>query len=429
MYKYRRVIVSLIAGVLVFSILIGIIAMLANAKTSDEISAEIDELQAQSDEIGEQLEQLQEDIASNQNRTISIVEQKFQVDREIELTRQSVENVTEQIRQYSLLISEKQAELDELEQAQRELQHRYQQRMRVLQERGEPSFWDVVFESKSFADMLTNRMMIEEIAATDQRMKDELLANAKVIVDAKGELAQEKTNLELKKQELAEAEERLAEKREESDALLAELLADRQRLIEETERYEQAELELSNQIAALEVERTAALLAEWQAAHPPAPPEPAPGDDPDEPSPEPEPVDPPSTSEYFLFPLPTNVYIVLTSPYGFRVHPITGKYTMHNGVDFACAKGTPIYASKSGYVTIADNHYAWGNYVTINHMDGFSTLYGHMTYYDVSEGEYVERGQVIGYVGTTGYSTGNHLHFTIYYNGSTVNPMEYVSLP
>ena len=101
---------------------------------------------------------------------------------------------------------------------------------------------------------------------------------------------------------------------------------------------------------------------------------------------------------------------------------------MHNGVDLACSSGTPIYASKSGYVTTATYHYAYGNYVTINHMDGFSTLYGHMTYFVVSEGEYVEQGQVIGYVGSTGYSTGPHLHFTIYYDGSTVNPMNYISL-
>ena len=70
---------------------------------------------------------------------------------------------------------------------------------------------------------------------------------------------------------------------------------------------------------------------------------------------------------------------------------------------------------------------AWGNYVVINHGDGFSTLYAHMTHYIVSYGEYVEQGQTIGYVGSTGYSTGPHLHFTIFYNGSTVNPSDYVS--
>ena len=115
-----------------------------------------------------------------------------------------------------------------------------------------------------------------------------------------------------------------------------------------------------------------------------------------------------------------------TSTYGYRVHPITGNYSFHNGLDLASYQGTPIYASKSGTVTTATYNYAYGYYVTINHYDGFSTLYGHMTNYVVSEGDYVERGQVIGYVGSTGYSTGPHLHFTVYYNGSTVNPAAYI---
>ena len=123
---------------------------------------------------------------------------------------------------------------------------------------------------------------------------------------------------------------------------------------------------------------------------------------------------------------PLAYYGVVTSAYGYRVHPITGNYTFHNGVDLAVSQGTPIYASRSGYVTTAEYNYAWGYYVTINHMDGFSTLYAHMTHFIVSPGQYVEQGQTIGYVGSTGYSTGPHLHFTIYYNGSTVNPMEYI---
>ena len=217
--------------------------------------------------------------------------------------------------------------------------------------------------------------------------------------------------------------------------MLTSLISDRERLIEETEKYEAAEAELSNQIAALEVERTQALLAEWAAAHPTPPSNDNDdssddgddsGDNSSDDSPSYEP--PPSTSEGFIFPLPSGIGVVLTSPYGYRTHPITGNYTMHNGVDLACSSGTPIYASKSGYITTATYHYAYGNYVTINHMDGFSTLYGHMTYSVVSYGDYVEQGQIIGYVGSTGYSTGPHLHFTIYYDGSTVNPMNYISL-
>ncbi len=102
---------------------------------------------------------------------------------------------------------------------------------------------------------------------------------------------------------------------------------------------------------------------------------------------------------------------------------------MHNGVDFAAYQGTAIYASKSGTVTTAESHYIWGNYVVINHGDGSSTLYAHMDFDAVELGDYVTQWQTIGYVGSTGLSSGPHLHFTIYMNGATVNPVLYVTPP
>ena len=102
------------------------------------------------------------------------------------------------------------------------------------------------------------------------------------------------------------------------------------------------------------------------------------------------------------------------------------KYSWHNGVDFGAAAGTAILAAKSGTVTTAAYSGAWGYYVVINHGDGYSTLYAHQPSLSVSVGDYVTQGQTIGYVGSTGYSTGPHLHFTIYYNGSDVNPFNYI---
>lgn len=421
MYKYRRILISCVALLLVLTLLAGLIVMFASAKTSAEIQAEIDALEDQSDKLASQREELEGQIAENETKTLTVVEQKAQVDQEIELTRQEVEVVNEQIHQYNLLIAEKQAELDELEAKQTDLFDHYSQRMRALQERGSISIWSVILESDSFADMLRNRVMIEEIALADQRMMDEMRAVAAEILEAMDALAAEKAKIEQKKAELAESEAHLAEKRAESDELLTQLVSDKERLIEETEKYEAEEAALSDQIAALEQERTEALQKEWLAQHPPAPDNGGSSDSDPEPN-------YPSSGESFLFPLPAGWGVVLTSPYGYRVHPITGNYSLHNGVDLAIGQGTPIYATKSGYVTTATYNYAYGYYVTINHMDGFSSLYGHMTNYVVSDGQYVERGQVIGYVGSTGYSTGPHLHFTIYYNGATVNPMGYISL-
>ena len=109
-----------------------------------------------------------------------------------------------------------------------------------------------------------------------------------------------------------------------------------------------------------------------------------------------------------------------------RLHPVYGYYRMHNGVDMACPQGTPIYAARSGKVTTATYGTDAGYYVSINHGDGYASVYMHMTHYVVSAGQYVSQGQLIGYVGSTGASTGAHLHFGISKNGTYVNPMNYI---
>lgn len=151
------------------------------------------------------------------------------------------------------------------------------------------------------------------------------------------------------------------------------------------------------------------------------PTEPEDEDEPDETEPEDEEeeeTNPPAADNGWLQPCS---YICITSAYGYR------SSGWHNGVDFAANRGTPIYASRSGTVTKAVSlTYSYGNHVVINHGDGFSSLYAHMDYYVVSAGQYVTQGQLIGYVGSTGNSSGNHLHFTIFYNGSDVNPMNYL---
>ena len=116
----------------------------------------------------------------------------------------------------------------------------------------------------------------------------------------------------------------------------------------------------------------------------------------------------------------------ITSPFGDRIHPIDGTRKFHNGVDLGAGSGTPIIASRSGTVKTAMYYGGWGNYVEIDHGGGFVSLYAHMTKFVVSVGQKVPQGCTIGYVGSTGASTGPHLHFTIYKNGNAVNPEDYV---
>lgn len=123
-----------------------------------------------------------------------------------------------------------------------------------------------------------------------------------------------------------------------------------------------------------------------------------------------------------LFHKPIHHRYWLSSYYGWRSSPFSGKRSYHSGVDMACPLGTPVYAALAGKVTSVGFNSVYGNYVIVTHHSGYKTLYGHMTVSLVTKGKYVDTGTKIGTVGSTGMSTGPHLHFTVYKNGKTVNP-------
>lgn len=124
-----------------------------------------------------------------------------------------------------------------------------------------------------------------------------------------------------------------------------------------------------------------------------------------------------------LFIKPLSAGYRLTSPYGYRADPFTGVRSFHTGVDMAIATGTPIYATMDGKIATAGWNNVYGNYIIITHDNGYQTLYAHMQKYIVTTGQYVTQGSTIGYVGSTGYSTGPHLHFSVYKNSKLIDPM------
>ena len=128
----------------------------------------------------------------------------------------------------------------------------------------------------------------------------------------------------------------------------------------------------------------------------------------------------------FFLPLPKGSYRI-SSEFTYRINPITGKPENHNGLDMAAPGGTPIYAAASGTVIVSTYSSSWGNVIQVDHGGGLVTLYAHCSYRGVTKGQTVSKGQEIGRVGTTGWSTGNHLHFTVYKNGVAQNPRNYLS--
>ncbi len=398
--KIRRMVAFLL-------VLAALCAMLpaVSAENSSDIQDEIDRLKEEADRIEQQQKEIEDQLDENDAQTLSFAEEKMRIDNDLELARQEVENLEAQIHQYNLLVAEKQAELDELTEKQNTLMQKFRLRMRSLQERGNISYWQVLFHSASFEDMLMRKTMVEEIAASDQRMLGQIRENAEQVLLAKESLTEQKAMLEEKKVEQAAAQEALEHKRAESDQAISELIASRQDLVEEQERIQDDMDALEKEIAAREEE----LNRQQQQNN----------------------YVPVVTEAGFLFPVSLNGYQCMTSPYGYRVHPISGVTRLHNGVDLAAVTGTPIFASKSGVVTTACIGWGngYGNHVVINHGDGYSTLYAHQSALNVYEGQIVSQGDVIGYVGSTGNSNGPHLHFTVFKNGETINPMSCISLP
>ena len=402
--KKRNTGKSLIALMLVAVMLVGIVPAPAAAASSKEIKEQISDLKKEKEEMQKEINALRSQYKANENEMIDMVNQKNTIDQEIALLHSQVENINEQISAYSLLIADLQVELEHAQQDLDELNKKHKERIQAMEEEGAVSYWEVIFQANSFTDMLDRLNMMEEIAASDQRRINEIGAAARQVSDTQQAMTQEKADLEQMKLELDAVQVELDEKRAEADEILQELIAKGEEYEQMLEESEDAQSALMAEIDKKEKELSEKQYQEklaQQAAAGNAPP----------------------SNASWVCPVP---YYTLTSPFGMRVHPISGKWKMHNGVDMACAQGTPIYAAKSGKVTVASWQNSAGNYVSINHGDGFSSIYMHMTHYIVSPGQYVNAGQVIGYVGSTGGSTGPHLHFGISYNGSYVNPMQYI---
>ena len=336
-----------------------------------------------------------------------------------------------------MLIADQQEELDAAQARFNQLNEDCKVRIRAMEEEGTVSYWAVLFKANSFSDLLDRLNMVEEIASSDTRRLQELSDAAQRVEDAQAELASEKSELEVTRVELNNTQSELDAKREEADNLIVELIAKGEELKQQQIDLEEEDQALLEEIAQKEQEYNEAKLEEWLAYMatyvPPTTVAPS------------IPISDPNgngnsgsdsgnsgnsnsgvtVGSSWLVPCS---YRMISSPFGMRESPTTGASRYHQGVDLAAPAGTPIIASRGGTVTIASYSNSAGYYVTINHGDGFSSIYMHMTNYIVSSGQKVNQGQTIGYVGSTGISTGNHLHFGIATGGAYVNPCSYVSL-
>ena len=357
--------------------------------------ADIDALKSESSDLSAEKKELQAKLETLAEDKSTAMERKTLLDQQIAATSAQISNVEEQIRQYAALISQKE---EELAQAQDDEEAQYElfcDRVRAMEKRGEVSYWSVLFRADSFTDLLSRLDMINEIMDADQRVIDQLKELQTQIETAKTELETSKAEEEDAKAELEARKTELNTQRSEANALIQQLAANES----ETEAALD-DLEAEQEAIRAEIQRLNEQLIAQQAASGGS-------------------VQ--SNPGGYIWPVDSRY---ITSTVGGRASPGGIGSTNHKGTDIGRVGYTSsVYASKSGTVIVAQYSSSYGNYVAISHGSGNTTLYAHMSSLKVSVGQYVNQGDVIGITGSTGNSTGPHLHFEVTENGVRVNPL------
>ena len=367
-------------------------------ESSAVTQAEIDALKGDASSLASQRKDIQAQLKELRSDRDDALARRDLLERQIYVVQQEINNIDEQIAMYDQLIAEKTAELEQAEADERAQFELFCRRMRYMEEQGEEtSYWAILFSSASFSELLDNYMMIEEIIQYDNKVVDDLVALQERVTADRTALEQAQAEQEEAKARQLEARKELEAQEEELDGLIKEINSREDQLEAMEREVNESAKKLDNEIKRLEREMAAQIAKV------------------------------PSESG-FLWPLAGSINTV-NSLFGSREDPITHKPGNHSGIDIPAAKNTPIYASKSGVVVTSilgsGGYWSYGNYVLISHSDGTSTLYAHMEKRNVSKGQVVKQGDVVGYVGTTGRSTGNHLHFEVRVNGSRVDPLNY----
>lgn len=393
----RASVKALLSLCLALALLLPLTGRMAVLPASAAAQEQIDALRQDASELDAQKAEIQAQLAAVQDDKDQALEQKRLLEEQIEVIQDQIDVIDAQIRAYGEVIDQKSAELAQAEEQEQEQFDLFCRRVRAMEEEGELSYWSVLFSSTDFSDLLDNYMMIEEIINYDNSVIETLQALQDTVERERVQVEEAQAAQEAARQERQAAQDELEAQEAQVDQVIAQISSQEDQLEAMEAELERAAALVDAQIRELE-RQMSAQISNVQ------------------------------SESGFLWPLDASIN-TLSSLYGPRPDPFTGRPDNHTGIDIPAARGTPIYASKSGVVITSvygtGNAWSYGNYVVVSHSDGTSTLYAHMSSRAVSEGQTVAQGEVVGYVGTTGNSTGNHLHFEIRVNGSRTDPLNY----
>ena len=361
------------------------------AEATRVTQAQIDKLREEKREYERQRSEIQAKIDAIDFERQTALAQKSVLDDRIILTGHEIEKLIEIIDTYAALIVEKEYEVS-VAQATEDFQlQRYRDRVRDMEENGFITYLELIFDSTSFSDMLARLDFISDIMRADERLYNDLVEARNETIAAKADLEDTKVEMEEEKAALEQKEQELYEQLAEAEAFIyaieQDLEAERALRALVAEEEDKIQREINAKVAELRRQEELARLSR-------------------------------GTGE-LMWPAQGR----LSSGFGWRRHPVFGGRRFHNGIDIAAPRGANVVAADSGMVITSAYSSGYGNYIVISHGNGMTTLYAHLSSRNVSAGTTVRKGQVIGLIGSTGISTGPHLHFEVSVNGSRINPI------
>ena len=363
--------------------------------------ADIDALKGDVASLTEKKEETQAQLDALKDDKAAALQRKQLLDSQAANLQSQITSVQAQISAYGELIVQTEAELAEAEAAEAAQYEKFCQRVRAMEERGTISYWSVLFKADSFTDLLSRLDFINEIMESDQGVIDRLQALQEQISAKQTELETQKADAETARGQLTEKKAELDRQRAEATALVQEI-----RDNENEYKGVLADLDAEEEAIQAKIVKLSRELAAQQAAQG----KPTGGG-----------------SGGYIWPVSSRY---ITSTVGGRSSPGGVGSTNHKGTDIGRVGYTSqVYAAKSGTVIVSQRSSSYGEYVVISHGSGNTTLYAHLSSRKVSSGQYVNQGDVIGITGSTGHSTGPHLHFEVTEGGVRVNPLSHGAQP
>ena len=375
----------------------------------DAIKASIQEKQEQIEEAEKAKSKIKSNITNIQAMVSALEKEKGDLEAYVTKLDEDLTDVQEKIAELKDLISEKETEIEETEEELEEAEEiqatqyeNMKKRIKFIYEKGDTFYLELVMSSASFGEMLNKATYVEKISEYDATKLEEYKQTCEYIQACKEQLDAEKELLDEAKAQVEEEEANLETLISAKEGEINIKTADINNKEAAIKEYEEDLAAQTATIQALEAAVAAerAQLAEAGEA---------------------------IVYDGGMFKWPAPSYTRISDDYGNRTHPILGVQQFHNGVDMAAPGGSPILAAYDGKVVAAAYNASMGKYIMINHGGGLYTIYMHASALYVSTGETVTRGQKIAAVGTTGRSTGNHLHFSVRKDGAYVSPWNYLS--